>query len=213
MRPMAAKRSTALSVIGVIAIIVGGLMALGGLGGIAGTAMQGSTARLYDSPQFEGEPMFERMGEAQAEIEELTGRYLAVTITLNAVHLALAVLLIVGASLALGYREGGRKMFLAASVASIPFDIGHSVFEGWLNLKVQEVMFGAMSEGMQAQQPGPDIFGPMMGVMTILTLVIGGVWLLAKVVLYATTIVYLRKPQIRDLFREAPPAQLGPRGD
>ncbi|MCA9202462.1 MAG: hypothetical protein KDA59_05440 [Planctomycetales bacterium] len=126
-------------------------------------------------------------------------------------HVLVAGLLLTGGVMSLMKKPFGRTLLVATFLLAILFELCRSYLTGVQMMETYEIMneyMGQMAGAMPG--PAPPGMGQMMTTMSkvivIFQAVVAGIWLLVKLVFYATSYVYLRRPDIRQHFDGPQPA-------
>ncbi|HXT59609.1 MAG TPA: hypothetical protein VN699_13295 [Pirellulales bacterium] len=211
------RRTGGLTAVCVIAIVVGVLGVLSGLSQIANLTVGGrmQSAMLALQPQINP-----GMQAAQQEMLEKTlavnakyAIYLWISIGMQ---LVLALAMIVGAILALSMRPAGRRILLAALVASLLFEPARTVLTSTIVKETGPITAQYMQNlGKVSAPPGakpPPGFEEMMGGMSQAVVAVQWVVLIgmaaAWCIFYLVGVWYLAQPAVKALF--APAAPSGP---
>jgi len=202
------QRPGGLTAICVIAISLGALGACCNVWGLGSAAFQdrlhGMNRRMAEAQHDPG--MREAQLSMQDEINEYTRAWMPVTTTLAFGGLILSILLVAGGALSLNYKSGGRMLLLVVCVAGTFFDVGRNVVEGIFSWRLQQIMARSMEHTMAlaaAEHGGAapsGMVGAAMGVGGALGFALMAAWVLVKLAYYVTTLVYVRKPEIRALY-------------
>lgn len=199
-------RPTVLTVICVLCIVLGalGLMnsLLGSAGAIAGPQLQKALQPKAGFPEQQ-----KAQAEFQEEVAKVQGEYFTPIILSLAFRFIAALLLLIGGIRALGLREEGRQMLIAACVVALIFELGHAILQSLMMLEMMSAL-NLLAEGMVSAAPDGKKLPPqvarfvrgLMRGMFIAQFVLMYGLVLLKAVLYIFSYFYLRKPQIKALF-------------
>jgi hypothetical protein len=121
-----------------------------------------------------------------------------------------ALLLLIGGIQALGLKESGRKVLLAACSVAIAFELGHAILQSmiWMEMMTTVNSFAeSMIQSLPQGKAAPPGFSGMMRTIIrgsiIAQIVIASVLVLAKCGMYLFGLIYLQKAAVRSLFRPA----------
>jgi len=211
--PGTRQRPGGLTVICVLAIVLGALGLMTGCFGLLSQAfnqqMQNGLAGLQAGANKEAAELQQEMN---AKVVAASAKFAWLNMLLAVVQLAVAASLLVGGIMSLKLRPLGRKLLLGAFVAAIVFEAARI----YPTISVQQAMVPIMAEYMPkmmkaqappgGQQPaGMDqAMSSIMSALGIVGMVFFVVTVAVKGVYYAIGIVYLRKPSVALLF--TPPA-------
>lgn len=184
-------RPTGLTVIAVISLLAGIGGALFGLLGLVGML---AGEAIANAMQPSG-PGMEAQMQMQAELNSVTQKYLWITLPLLLAGIVIAGCMAAGGIGILAKKSWASKLlvrvFLAAIVVEILKTIAHSLSQ----LEIAPIMskhMGAIAGN--ADNPGGEMMGQMMQVMTYVGLAFMFVWALAKIGLMIWARLYLNKP-------------------
>jgi len=208
--PVPRARPRALTVICVLAIVFGALGILAGCVGLIGQLMSSQIAGTVVAGQgAAGEPAAAFQQEIVTRTMALSAKYNPVMVPLTVVKILVEAALLIGGIMAMGLKSAGRSLLSSALVAAIIIESIQAVPTFMMQRESQAMMAELMPQ-MMAQQggakdlpPGFDMSSIMSGV-GVVTLVLGFIWLAAKIVLYILGIRYLARPALVAMFSSAP---------
>ena len=202
-----ARRPTGLTVICVLAIVLGGL---GTLTAVITGVQLAVGKQLQQSFQSMGNPDTELQKlqqEMQDEIWAVTKRFIVPNVVLAIAKFGLCAALLYAAIRTLQLRDSGRRLLAWICTLLIAFEITALIVFIVFESQVHPIMTKYMPE-MMAGPNGGDAQAADFGAIAasgaiIFAIVVQAVWVLAKVIYYGVSLRYLRKPAIRELFEPA----------
>jgi hypothetical protein len=203
----AGGRPGGLTVICVLAIILGGLGLLTGCFGLVSQAFTTQMQQAVAGMQPGNLPGAEVQKEMNARILAVANRYKWVSLPLMAVKIFVEAALLAAAVMAWGLNPRGWSWLHGALIATIIFETVHAVPQVLVQLETRAVMNEMMPKMMAAQHgrnqapPGMENFmSSVFSAATLVSLIFILIWLVGKIVFYVIGIRYLRKPDVRALF-------------
>ena len=204
--PESRVRPKPLTVICVLAIVFG---ALGLLAGFAGLASQLFASRIQQAV-IDGQAG--ATGSAAAVQTEMMTKTMAITRKYSPVMIPLAILkilvegaLLIGAIMTLGLKFSGRSLLAGALLGALILESIQFVPTFMVQRESQAVAAEMMPQIIAAQTgpnspPMPFNMSSMMSGIGTIALVLGLLWLAAKIILYILGIQYLKRPDVMALF-------------
>lgn len=198
-----------LSALCVICIVLGSLGIMNSLMGLVG-ALGGQQFQAMLQPKGGPgmPPEFQKANDDfQDDMNSVQNKYYVEIMISIGVRLLAAVLLVVGGFKALGLKESGRILLLAACAVALFFELGHSILQSLINTEMATAVNSfteAMFQGMP-QRKGQEAVGKtmqtFMQVMIYASFAIFYILTLAKAGTYFFGLIYLRKQKIKELFK------------
>jgi hypothetical protein len=202
----------------VLAIVLGvlgiGNSILSVAGAIGGKALQ-SAFRTSTSSSTPNE-LEKAQQDFQANIQAVQDKYFWVIMPALGLRFIVAVLLVVGGIRALGLKEGGRQLLVAACAVAATLELGQGILQTIINMEMMTVVH-SFEEGLINALPKQGNVEPntMRFIQTVIRVaIVGGMvfnYLLAllKIGFYLFGLNYLRRDGIKALFQppETPPAE------
>ena len=139
----------------------------------------------------------------QRETTALTRRFTPANIALSIFNALSSAALLLGGALLFSFKPIGRTLALYGAGALAVVDTAQLAVSGWMQYEMSHVLARAMGnlpQGASAAQT-EQMMKMIVGGSTILAIGLGAIWLLIKLGFYGTTFVYLRRSEIRELFR------------
>ena len=207
---MSSQRPGQLTAIAIVGIVLGILGTCGGLWGVAGALLQGpmqEAMREQQEKMFAGSGIpaeqLESQRGFQQQIEELNAKWVPFTATHQTLNLIASAILLAAAIMLLRTSARAPTVFVIAVAANVFVDLVGTILGIIVQQDMQEAMQGMMAD-MAAQQPGAPgadrMFEGIMQASSWLGICFGGAWLLVKIGYYVWGLVYLRKPEVKQLF-------------
>jgi hypothetical protein len=213
MPPLGRRRPGGLTAIAVIAIILGSLGLIGSLFGLASFALQPVLRSAFTLPAgLANDPAMKAQRDMQREMQEkmqaVTDRYAPFTVGFAVINLFLAGSLLLGGIWILKIQPKGYAVLTYAFLIAIIFEIIRAIVQTFMQVELGTVMASIMPEMMKAAGPkagqGAAQGAEFIAMATKIGIAVGVVFaivpVLAKLVYYIIGVVYLRRPQIRQLF-------------
>lgn len=205
------SRPTAVTVIAVVAIVLGtfssccGLYA--GFGLVMSDRLQAVSQQLARAGQSADNPAVREQQAMQTELLDFQRGWAPFTGSFVVIQLFLALLMILGGSLALAGKGVGRVMMMGSFVAGTVFEIARSVTETLMQFQMMDVMQRYMGRMMAATQrggPTPPGFeqtmGAVMGGATVAGIVLMLLWAAVKIGYYVSGFLLMRREDVRRYF-------------
>ncbi len=200
-----------LKTIAIVAIVFGGIGVLKSLGTgvalVAGAQFQGMFMPDEEAMPEKAPDAQQAQRELQSEINAVTQKYLPWNIIRTVVHLGTALMLLVGGILALQSHGVGRVVLLYGALLAIVYELGNSAMDVYINLRLLPVVrrfADRLTEGPgNAGNPGEVAQGIMTAVLIGVT-VIGVLFALMKIGLYAAATFYLGRESTANYFASEP---------
>jgi hypothetical protein len=202
-----------LSAVCVICLVLGGLGLMNSVLGATQAALGSKLQQWFQPKAGAGIPpeMQKAQDEFQAEINAVEKRYWTPMIVSLSFRFLAASLLLVGGILALGMKEAGRKLLIAACVIALCFELGHAILQSVVNTEMMTAV-NSYVDGMLESMPRGRGGGPPKNIVqTVQTItrvsIMAGLamfYLLVaiKAGFYLFSFVYLQKPHIQALFAD-----------
>ena len=202
--PEGGGRPGALTAVCVIAIVLGALGLFGALISCGGLAFRGRMQQLVTmgGPPGAGDEAAE-IQQMQDDIAAVQGKYLAFNVGFVAAHFVVAASLLAGGILTLAMRPAGRTVLVSVCGAAIVFELVRAVFQTIVQMETAAVMTPHFEELMAkggGGGPSADLMVNAMRVGVFIGLALGIGFVLAKIVYYSISLVYLRKPHVKARF-------------
>ncbi len=201
--PEGGQRPQHLTLICILAMLLGGVGLLTGCFGLVSQAFAAQIQKLSVLPPGADNPAAEAQSKMNAKMMAVTERYKWVTLPLMVLKLFVEGALLIGAIMAMGLKPHGRTWLLSALIAALILESIHVVPV----ILVQSATFAAMREMIPAQQganrppPGAtEVANAIFSAIGIGAIVMTLGWLALKAVFYVIGIRYLRKPAVAALF-------------
>jgi hypothetical protein len=201
--PATGGRPQNLTVICILAMILGGFGLLTGCFGVMSLVFASQARQAISAmPPGVNNPTVEMQKQMNDKMAAINNRYKWVTLPLMLVKLCVEAAILIGAIMTLGLKPRGRSWLLAGLIAALVLE-SIQVVPG---IMVQSETFAMMREMVPVQQganapPGMNdfmtVFFSAIGIGTIV-MTLG--WLAAKFIFYVIGIRYLRKPAVAALF-------------
>jgi len=205
------SRPTSVTVIAIVAIVLGSLSTCCGLyagfGLVMTDRLQAVSDQMAQVGQPEGSASVRAQREMQAELVTFQAGWAPFTGSFVVIQLLVALLSILGGALALSAKPIGRSMLIGAFGLGTVFELGRSVVETLMQFQVIAITQRYMSQIVAASQNGrplPPGFGQTMGAVmggaSIAGIVFMLLWALIKIGYYVSSIVLLRREEVRRFF-------------
>ena len=205
------SRPTALTVVAVVAIVLGVLSSCCGLyagfGLVVSDRMQAASQRLASVGRSADDPAVHDQLVMQAELLAFQRSWAPFTGGAVVLQLFVALLCILGGALALAGKDVGRVMLLGTFVFGTLFELGRGVVEAFMQFQMSDITRRFMARAMETAQHGrPPVpgmgqtMGAVMGGATAAGIVVLLLWALVKVAYYVTGSVMLRREDVRRFF-------------
>lgn len=209
----APTRPTSLTVIAVVAIVLGALSSCCGLyagfGLVMSDRMQAMSQQLAGVGRTADDPMVQEQRAMQAELLEFQRSWAPFTGGFVVVQLFVALLCILGGALALTGKGVGRVMLMGTFVFGTLFELGRAATETIMQFQMTDVTQRYMTRAMavaQSQHGGATVpgmeqtMGAVMGGATAAGIVLLLLWALVKIGYYLTGLFMLRREDVRRFF-------------
>lgn len=193
--PSSTRRPGGLTAIAVIALILGILGLLGATLGIAGQIFSKQLADLTKGSQ---QGTSKEMQELQAEMQAVMDDFRVANIADSVIQFPISLALLIGGIKVLGLKSGGRSLLALACGAALIFEIARGILAGVIQFRTMQVM----NEGMDrvASSKGGEQFVTIMQASMFVGLGCAAIMVVAKLVFYALSLMYLKKQEVRALF-------------
>lgn len=211
-RPPASAKSAAaptqrpklLSAVCVISVVLGVSGLLSALSSLAALVFQDQMQSFFAAlnPPGTSSEMADLQNQMQSDMKAVTDQFRPVNYVLVPLHFIITSALLYGGLRALQLHPSSRQVLVAACGAAFAFD----VIRGILGVVVQLKTTRIVSEYMDRMAGESDRF--MTTIMTVsvgIGIVLGLIVILAKLLFYGLSVVYLRKPHVRELFQASNP--------
>ena len=205
------SRPTSVTVIAIVAIVLGSLSTCCGLyagfGLVMTDRLQAMSDQMAQVGQPEGSASVRAQREMQAELFTFQAGWAPFTGSFVVIQLLVALLSILGGALALSAKPIGRSMLMGAFGLGTVFELGRSVVETLMQFQVIAITQRYMTQIVAASQNGrplPAGFGQTMGAVmggaSIAGIVFMLLWALIKIGYYVSSLVLLRREEVRRFF-------------
>jgi len=205
------SRPTSVTVIAIVAIVLGSLSTCCGLyagfGLVMTDRLQAMSDQMAQVGQPEGSASVRAQREMQAELVTFQAGWAPFTGSFVVIQLLVALLSILGGALALSAKPIGRSMLMGAFGLGTVFELGRSVVETLMQFQVIAITQRYMTQIVAASQNGrplPAGFGQTMGAVmggaSIAGIVFMLLWALIKIGYYVSSLVLLRREEVRRFF-------------
>jgi len=205
------SRPTSVTVIAIVAIVLGSLSTCCGLyagfGLVMTDRLQAMSDQMAQVGQPEGSASVRAQREMQAELVTFQAGWAPFTGSFVVIQLLVALLCILGGALALSAKPIGRSMLMGAFGLGTVFELGRSVVETLMQFQVIAITQRYMTQIVAASQNGrplPPGFGQTMGAVmggaSIAGIVFMLLWALIKIGYYVSSLVLLRREEVRRYF-------------
>jgi hypothetical protein len=199
---------TALLIICLVLGVLGLMNSLVGVIGVVG-GQQLQKAFQPELPPNVPSGMQKAQDEFQAEINEVQAKHWLGMVISLLFRFTAAVLLIIGSVKALGKKESGRKMLLAACAVALVFELGHAIMQTLITTEMMTA-FNGYTESMIQSMPDrkntegvKNFLRSLPGIMIYAMVGSFFVMMLAKSAVYLFGLIYLNKQKIKDRFKPA----------
>jgi hypothetical protein len=196
-------RPGGLTVICVLAMVLGGMGVLAGCFGLAAQALSSGIQQAVVGMPGQNMPGAEAQRKVQEKMMAVGNRYKWVTLSLLVIKIFVEAALVAGALLAWGLNPRGWSWLHGALIAVIVFECVHAIPQVLIQVETQSLMKEMMAAQQARNQAPPGLENMMSSIFSaagILSLVFISLWLAGKLVFYVVGIRYLRKPGTRALF-------------
>ena len=205
------SRPTTVTVIAIVAIVLGALSTCCGLyagfGLVMTDRLQAMSDQMAQVGHREGDPAVRVQREMQAELVTFQAGWAPFTGSFVVVQLLVALLSILGGALALSAKPIGRSILMGAFGFGTVFELGRGVVETFMQFQVMGITQRYMAQIVAASQNGrpmPAGFGETMGAVmggaSIAGIVFMLLWALIKIGYYVSGLVLLRREDVRRYF-------------
>jgi hypothetical protein len=193
----------------IVCLVLGVLGLMNSIVGAIGAA-GGQQLQKAFQPQFPSDVpsgLQKAQDELQADINEVqTKHWIGMVISL-AFRFLSALLLVVGGVKALGKKESGRKLLLAACAVALVFELGHAILQTLVTTEMMTAFNGYMENVIGSMPDRKNTEGVKNFMRTLPAIMIyailGGtfVMMLLKAGVYLFGLIYLNKPKIKEQFK------------
>jgi hypothetical protein len=193
----------------IICLVLGVLGLMNSLVGVIGVVggQQLQEAFQPELPPNVPSGMQKAQDDLQAEINEVqTNHWYGMVISL-ALRFTAALLLVIGGVKALGKKESGRKLLLAACAVALIFELGHAILQTIVTTEMMTAFNGYMETMLQSMPDRQNTQGvknfmrTLPGIMIYAMLGSVFVMMAAKSAVYLFGLIYLNKPKIKEQFK------------
>lgn len=196
----------AVCIIAIVLACLGGMGSLAsGVGLVAGQTLQAAMNPGQPGP---GDGMQQAQQKMQAEVNEISRRYLIPSAAAVILHLLTALLLLAGAIMTLQRKGSGPGMLTFGCASSILYVVGNGILYAVMQLQMIPIMQSFMGDvmaeaGKKAGGGGaqPPDMGNFMMIFIFIGVGIAVLWALVCIIFYLIAIFYVRKPNVRALFQ------------
>jgi hypothetical protein len=202
-------RPQLLTVLIIVCLVLGALGIFNSITGAVGAAAGPQLQKALQPKMPPNVPpgMQKAQDDFQAEINEVQAKYFWEMVISLGVRLLAAVLLVVGSVKALGRKESGRVLLIAACAVALAFEMGHAILQTIMNTEVMTALNGyleSMSQSMPNKDKTKQVQSLIQGVGGVVKyLTIGGIYLLLfiKGGIYLFGLIYLRREKVKEYFQ------------
>ena len=195
------RRPGGLTLVCVIAIVLGALGLLGALMGMASLAIGSAVQDAFTMRQQPG--MADEVVDAQIEMQEsvqaVTDRYWGFHLGFSLVHLVVAGGLLAGGIVALRLSPSGRRFLITAFVVAILFELSRAVFQGIVQIDMWAGISDSMSRMAEIPTKNGGPSGAFLAAVMNASVLVGigftACFVLAKVIFYGVGARYLSRLQ------------------
>jgi hypothetical protein len=202
-----------LTAVCVISIVLGALGLGGSLFSLVCIVGQSTLQNVFKENAFKmprqpGMPdgPFQAQEEMQKKIEEMTRRYQGINIGVVLLNLVISAGLLVGGIMGLKMVPKARVWLVTVLAAAILFEIIAAVIAIFIQIEMASFMSGSMSKIISSMPKGGPQGGNAIETFGKIFMFVGIAfsvgWALAKIIFYGFSVLYLRRPNIRQLFPE-----------
>lgn len=209
--PPAGRPLGFLKALAIIAIVLGAMGLMSSLTGMVALAFSGQLQSVFSPVGQPGVPQSLQDAQLamQKDLQALQDRFLALNLTLAIGNLCIASLLLTGGILTLRLVPRGRQIFLVGCWIAIVFDLFRAAAQSIVQMQTMTLTTQHMVRMMEAAggRTPPEAVNfalTISKVGMVIGVVIGLVWVVAKLVFYGTSIWQLRKPAVQSLFQTPP---------
>lgn len=199
-----------LKTISIIAIVLGGLGLMTCFTSVVSVLLSEQMQKLaFPVNMGELDPeAVELQKEMQEAIYGAQRQHRTKLLATSGAHFVVTMLLLVGGIQCLRKKSSGRSCLLVAAALAIVFELGRGAVQAMIQLQQASIVSSMMTRVFEASgDEVPPQFGQTMATFTtvgiVIGLAIGGILILAKVIFYVYTVVFLKKPAVRELFSSA----------
>ncbi len=205
---MPGVRPTALTVVCIISIVLGALVAMSSATAAVMLPFQRAFAGMVAPPPAIApgatptpqQEMQKIQSDMQRQIAEVNGKYFWILMPLHIVQLIIAIWLIVSAVRTLSLSMDGRASFVTALLVMIGLEVCFAIPLFMTQMEMQPIM-GSMMEKLTKVQPGgnpagAEMVGTIMKASLIAGMVLAGCFILTRVGFYSYAVSYLRREDI-----------------
>jgi hypothetical protein len=176
------------------------------VGIVAGEQLQKAVQPKMPPNMPNGAGMQKAQDKFQGELNDLQSKYKVELIVSVAFRFLAAALLVAGSIKALGKKEGGRKLLMAACAVALIFELGHAILQTIINTEMMtavnsymENIVQSMPQKQQTKELGKFVqsFASMMVYLSV-----AGIYILMAIKggVYLFGLLYLRKLHVKELF-------------
>jgi hypothetical protein len=204
-------RSQLLTALVIICLVLGVLGLMNSIVGTVGAAGGQQLQKAFQPKLPPNVPsgMQKAQDDLQAEINDVqTKHWLGMAISL-AFRFTASLLLVIGGVKALGKKESGRKLLLAACAVALVFELGHTILQTLITTEMMTAFNGYTETVIQSMPDRKNTEGVKSFLRSLPTIMIyailGGtfVMMLLKCAVYSFGLIYLNKQKIKEQFKPA----------
>ncbi|PWT91973.1 MAG: hypothetical protein C5B54_04325 [Acidobacteria bacterium] len=200
------QRPRKLSTICYVALILSGMGLLTSLGGIAGLALR--SVKIFPTTiSGQNKKLAEAQKHMREELDAVTNQWRGYQIVLLIALALISAAILLAAILTLQMKEIGLRLLPLTLLFAVPLEIARSVFGFIVSHEMSGIMLRYMHEvlqtGSQAGKQLQNVDGIMSNFMQIfsgIAVFIGFVWVVAKIIFYIYSALYLKKPATHQMF-------------
>jgi hypothetical protein len=200
---MPPKKPGVLTAIGVMGVVLGVLGVMSSCMAVAALPFQSQLQTAFSQPSSK-DPALRIQAEMNSAMAQVQQDYFAVSMTLSVLNLALSAWLLAGGIMVLRTRRAGRPLMIYALLTVIAFEVLRTVFGVIIQLEMMPITTDFADRlGREAAPNSPMAsMGPMMKGAAIFGMVLGLIWPLGKIIMYALSARYLASKPIVEYFEK-----------
>lgn len=207
----APARPTSVTVIAIVAIVLGALSTCCGLSAgfslVMNDRLQAMNHQLAGVGHRADDPVVSEQRAMQAELTTFQHRWAPFSGSVVVLQLFIAILSILAGALTLSGKSVGRVMLLVMFGAGTLFEIARTTGETLMQFQMTDVMQRYMGRVMTASQHGrPPVqgleqtMGAVVGGATVAGIVMMLLWALVKIAYYVTGLFVMQRADVRRYF-------------
>jgi hypothetical protein len=198
---MERQRPGALSLIAILAILLGILIILRGGYSIAELTFQDFLFQIGEIPERpnaspELREQIAQGNQVRREVLEIQRAWNPINWALAPLAAIFGIVLIVAGQLCFKISRFGRKLMVATCLVGIAFDLARASAAILLDIQKTELIQGYMVRSADAAPGDTEVMGAAMGLVVAFT----ATWVFIKALFYLWAVIYLTRARVRDLF-------------